>query len=227
MKKTFPVLLITGLAGSMFFAGCSKDDTTPPNISLLGNNPMTISLNNTTATDPGATAEDDEDGSVNVTSDWSSTNPNVNLAGTYIITYTATDAAGNQAEETRTVIVKNDADYLNGNYSIVDTCFNGPTPLLPPYTYSQTITASTSINNRIHFNKFADYLYNTSIYATVTGNVIDLPSQTATGIGSLNESHTFSGTGAISGSNFVLYYTDVNNSAGGASSSCHAYYVKM
>src|SRR5688572_20955451 len=122
MKKNLILksVLVFGIAG-LLFTGCSDDDTTGPVITLLGSDPMTISLNTTSVSDPGATAEDDEDGTIaNVTSDWSTTNPNVNLAGTYTVTYSAVDAAGNVGEATRTVIVKNDADYLVGTYNVTE-----------------------------------------------------------------------------------------------------------
>src|SRR5215510_12657913 len=106
MKKN----LIYPLAAIILFSlatlqSCKKDDTTPPVISLGGSNPMTITLNSSTVSDPGATANDDEDGAIsNVSSTWSwGTNPDPNVADSYTITYTATDAAGNQAVAHRTV----------------------------------------------------------------------------------------------------------------------------
>jgi hypothetical protein len=214
-------LLITLSATALFISSCSKDDTAP-SITILGDNPVTISLNSA-YTDAGATANDDKDG--DVTSSITQTNDvDVNLTGTYTVTYTATDKAGNTGTETRTVIVKNDADYLEGTYNVSETCDG---VVQTPYT--ETVSASSNINKRIIFSKFANYSNNTNIYANVTGTVIDLPSQTATGIGSLNESHSFSGApgGTISGNNFGLIYTDVNNSAGGASTTCTATFVKQ
>src|SRR5438046_3014092 len=107
MKKFFiPVLAGIALISVATMQSCKKDDTTAPVISKQGSSPMTISLNSS-FTDPGATASDNEDGTISVTSDYSSTNPNVNLKGTYTIHYTATDKAGNQASDSRTVNVVN------------------------------------------------------------------------------------------------------------------------
>src|SRR5678809_89661 len=106
---------------------------------------MTISLNSSFV-DPGVTAEDNEDGSITVTSDASTNNPNVNLTGHYIITYTATDAAGNSGHVTRDVIVVNDAAPMAGAYHVHDT--------LGVYLdYDDGIITSTSVNNRIIFNE--------------------------------------------------------------------------
>jgi len=80
-------------------------DTTPPVITLLGDNPYTIEASTNTAyVDPGATAFDDVDGNVTVTKTGSVTK---NVKGTYLLQYNATDQAGNAASPvTRTVIVR-------------------------------------------------------------------------------------------------------------------------
>ena len=217
MKKNLILksVLAFGIAG-LVFTGCSDDDTTGPIITLIGDDPMTISLNTTSVSDPGATAEDDEDGTIAVVeSNWSATNPNVNLAGTYTITYSAVDAAGNVGEETRTVIVKNDAGYLAGTYTTTE---GGGTP------WTQTITASTTVNNRIHFSRFADYDNNDDIYAQVIGTAVELPStQTAIGVGNFGCTQIFTPNGSgtpisqVSGKyRFSIMFTD-QQQVGGAS----------
>src|SRR5205814_2255995 len=76
-------------------------DATAPIITLAATSPMTV--NHASAfTDPGATATDAVDGSVAVTKLGT---VNANTVGDYTITYTATDAAGNTATETRFVSV--------------------------------------------------------------------------------------------------------------------------
>lgn len=79
----------------------SIPDTTAPVITIVGDNPATIDQNQT-YTDGGATATDDVDGSVSVTTSGSI---DTATAGTQTLTYTATDAAGNVATATRTVNV--------------------------------------------------------------------------------------------------------------------------
>jgi len=81
-------------------------DTTKPVITLIG--PARITINEGVSyTDAGATAVDDQDGSLEVTATGS---VDINNAGNYIITYTATDSAGNKAIKTRTIIVKSLAE---------------------------------------------------------------------------------------------------------------------
>ena len=76
-------------------------DTTAPVITLNGSAQMSLDVGDA-FTDPGATATDDVDGTVNVTSTGS---VDTSIAGQYTITYSATDTAGNTATATRTVKV--------------------------------------------------------------------------------------------------------------------------
>ena len=94
-------------------------DTTPPTIIVNGANPLTVECH-TSFTDPGAVANDSCAGSFAATP---SGIVNVNVPGTYTITYTANDPSGNPATpQTRTV-------------NVVDTTapvitLNGSTPVL-------------------------------------------------------------------------------------------------
>ena len=65
-------------------------DSTPPVITINGDNPVTVEVGDT-YTDAGATASD-ASGSATVTS---SGTVDTSTPGTYTITYTATDASGN------------------------------------------------------------------------------------------------------------------------------------
>jgi|ERR1041385_744024 hypothetical protein len=238
----FTFCSIVILMSAVSFTACEKDkddsgtgalnnnnndtnDTTPPAITIMGANPTYHTLNSAYS-DPGATAIDDEDGLIPVTSNFSSTNPNVNMAGTYSITYLATDSAGNQASATRTVIVENSAVNLAGSYLVEDTCYSCSGI---SFSYIQNIAASTTVNGRIHFSKFADYSNNSGIYADVSGTSVTLPSQTAINIGSFAEDHQFSGSGSfLTSPNVVIHlnYTDfnINNSS---VATCSAWFVKQ
>ncbi len=86
-------------------------DITPPVITITGANPLTHERT-TAYTDPGATATDDTDGAVTVLSELGSVD--VNTVGSYTVTYTATDAAGNSATSARTVnVVDTNAPVIN------------------------------------------------------------------------------------------------------------------
>lgn len=209
MKRNILAVTAFLLAGTVIFTSCKKDDITDPVVTLNGSADMTISLQGT-YTDPGATADDNKDGTISPTITGS---VNTNLKGLYEITYTATDAAGNSASVTRRVNVVNDADGLNGTYSVAGTQTAGGSGT---YTYSQSITASTTRNNRLIFGKFGDYQGNTSIYFDLVGaSSIDMPSQTAIMVGNPAANRTFQGTGNKSGSNLTLTYTEVTTGGGG------------
>lgn len=211
MKKNVILLSLSMIAivGTML-TGCKKDDTTAPTITLTGASSLELSLNSGAWTDLGATATDDVDGAVTVTSDASSSNPNVNKVGTYTISYTAQDAAGNVQVEIRTIRVKNDAENFAGLYQVHDTV---PGAF---FNYAQTISVDSSVNNRVHFSRFADYANNSGVYATKLGNGnLEIPLQTtATDIGSGPNpcdvaTHQFSSTSfTANASGFVLNYTD-------------------
>jgi hypothetical protein len=122
-SPTNPTVTCTPSSGSIFYLGtttvnCSAmdtalntangsfivtvQDTTPPVIAILGENPIRI-LRGTTYTDAGATTTDATDSGVVATS---TSNVNISINGTYYVTYGATDISGNSAiEKTRTVIV--------------------------------------------------------------------------------------------------------------------------
>jgi plastocyanin len=78
-------------------------DTTAPVITISGANPVDVDLG-TTYNDAGASATDANDGDL-TSSITVSSNVDTSTVGTYTVTYTVSDAAGNQATETRTVNV--------------------------------------------------------------------------------------------------------------------------
>lgn len=78
-------------------------DTTPPEITLLGDAQITVDCQEVFE-DPGATAVDDVDGSVDVLSDADQV-IRTGAPATFVVTYTAMDRAGNVATATRAVSV--------------------------------------------------------------------------------------------------------------------------
>ena len=91
-------------------ATTATGDKTAPVITLKGDNPLTLQAGES-YNEPGATAVDDTDGSVTVNvvtnlADELNTGINKNRLGTYHVTYTAEDKAGNQSSVKRTVYVR-------------------------------------------------------------------------------------------------------------------------
>ncbi len=86
-------------------------DTIKPTITLLGNNPDTV-MQNKSYNDPGATATDNVDG--NITNKITKLSTlDTSKIGTYIITYSVSDLAGNKATQVRTVIVTRNTSVKN------------------------------------------------------------------------------------------------------------------
>jgi len=95
-------------------------DTTAPIISLIGASTITVELDSPYL-EPGTTVQDDADSTVTVSND-SVTSVNTALLGTYIVSYNATDASGNVANQiTRTVQVVDN--------TIPSVILNGPSAI--------------------------------------------------------------------------------------------------
>ncbi|NOY69715.1 MAG: DUF5011 domain-containing protein, partial [Deltaproteobacteria bacterium] len=77
-------------------------DSEPPVITILGNNPVSMAAGST-YNDAGATATDNVDAAVSVVV--TANTVNTSAVGSYVVTYSATDTAGNIATATRTVNV--------------------------------------------------------------------------------------------------------------------------
>ena len=105
-------------------------DTTAPVITVTGDNPLTVECH-TSFSDPGATASDGCAGSVPVTP---SGTVNVNVPGSYTITYSATDGT-NPATATRTVNVVDTT-------APVITCPANVVAMLPPNSMATSMVVS-------------------------------------------------------------------------------------
>lgn len=118
-----------------------KADTTAPVISIIGGNTLTLTVGDT-YTETGATATDNIDG--NISSKIITTGTvNPNVAGTYTITYTVSDAAGNIGTATRTVVVKE---------KVVEPPVVTPpttTPETPPANTNTTTQTDPTVNNTV------------------------------------------------------------------------------
>jgi hypothetical protein len=219
-KHFTKIALIAMVIGLL--SACNKEDTTPPVITVLGDNPFNLEMLNTYA-DPGASADDDEDGDISSSIIVDASDINKNLPGAYDVLYSVTDAAGNQALASREVIVFATTAALARSYSVIDTTTSGGSPIV--YTYQQTISAVNS--STIGFNKFADYSNNNGITATINSNgTITIPTQTAQNIGQFAEDHEFSGSGFVTSTGIYISYIDKNLSAGNAIANCKAYFTR-
>ncbi len=95
----------TSLTRTVNVTASTPADTTPPTISLLGANPQAIAVGNA-YNELGATANDNVDGDISADIVIDASAVDTSTVGSYSVTYSVTDAAGNAATPlTRTVNV--------------------------------------------------------------------------------------------------------------------------
>ena len=217
LNKYFVILLS---AAMLFVSGCSKDeDTSGPVIVLIGDAVIVLELQEQYL-EPGATAEDDNDGSVPVSI---SGTVNINLKGTYTITYTATDEAGNTSTATRTVQVINAADFLGGNYvNAVDSCVSGVNS-----TFDATILTSNTVNGEFTISNFGAFGASTVITCLYNPGTLGISGNTPQSLGggaTLTSINAQSGVSSTSPVIFRITYGWIDS--GGLSDICTSTYIK-
>ncbi|MEQ8909352.1 MAG: DUF5011 domain-containing protein [Vicingaceae bacterium] len=193
----YPVLLL-----GIFLFSCSDDDDSSsspggsqasgpkPTITLNGSAQDTISLNSQ-YTELGATAKDidgtDISSSVNING---AVDPN--KTGLYQLTYTVKGSNGVTSDPAqRDVLVKNDADYLEGTYVASHVC---SATGVDTDDFQTSISSSTDVNNRIFFSKLNPI--NEEIEGDISG--VNIAIQTA-----------FSGTNVQYSGNGVISNQDI------------------
>ncbi len=217
MKKTLIALSTAAFLSAVIFTSCSdSEDTTPPVITLVGANPFSLVLNSAYV-DPGATAKDDEDGTITSQIIVDASGVNKDKAGTYTVNYSVSDAAGNTGTASRTVTVANSitSSPWTGSYGCVITSTGAP------YNYNDGALISATLNNGLAWSKFGDYSNadkKLSFSIDGSGNVT-IPTQSIT-CGTTPVLRQFSGSGTSTGSGamgstIVLQITETVNSIAG------------
>jgi hypothetical protein len=148
-SETFTITLSGGVV----------EDTEPPVITLLGDNPMNLTVGDT-FTDPGATAVDNVDGDLTESIVVGGDTVDTSTAGTYVITYNVSDAAGNAAEEvTRTVNVEEPVVNPTIHYlALGDSIATGTTGIsgtMYTYAYQFRDYLSGIYGNNLTYNNLA------------------------------------------------------------------------
>jgi len=158
----------------------------PPTITLIGSSTINLTVGDT-FTDPGVTATDDVDGDVTL-SITASGIVDTSTAGTYVITYSVTDTAGNTTEVIRTISVS------AGNSSSDKIYFENNTCKCPQANVGDTADINGVTYTAVDDNSIAGQIAN--------GNV-NLCTTLVTDMSQLIK--------ANSGFNFVLTHWDTSN----------------
>lgn len=199
-KQILSISAVLLLTSAMIFTSCNKEDVTAPTVTLLGDATMTIYIGET-FTDPGfkATDLDGKDNESDATSMVVKTGTVDNTkSGDYVITYSATDEAGNKSTDVkRTVSVKHNAASISGLYSVTESCTG-----LQPSTFNSNITQGAT-TTKINISNFGDY--NVVVEGSIGGTnntAVTIASQVIGGA-------TFSGSGTIDpdGKKLTITYT--------------------
>ena len=172
-------------------------DTTPPVISITGSASITITEGDT-YTDAGATATDDVSG--DLTSSIVTTNPvDTSTPGTYTVTYTVTDAAGNTTSIGRmiTVLAAPSAETYTinvtasnaSNYTLSGSDRNGSVSGSDP---SVAINIGDTINFAVNASGHPFYLK--TVQGTGTSNLISGVTNNGVTNGTVSWTPTASGT---------------------------------
>ena len=182
MNKISSLATVFSIVLVVSFLGCDKDesgepivvnkntstiDTIPPVVWLNGGDTFHLVLNSI-LTDPGASANDLEDGNLPTTV---SGTFNKDLAGDYILTYTATDSSGNSGSITRVVHVYN---VLNGFQGVYTNC-SYTCQLGDSGTFTATVTLSDSINKEAYITNFGGFGNQVTIKANFSNLFIGSP----------------------------------------------------
>jgi len=153
----------------LIMSGCVKDhkstfDKIPPDIRLIGENPMIVELNSM-FTDPGIIATDNWDGprtiearteiSHNIPINGPANGSGITMSiGTFKIKYVVTDKSNNRSTSERTVKVFNKSANYAGPYLFDKT---GGDLLFPNFVnHITSIECDSFINNRIIFTRISD-----------------------------------------------------------------------
>ncbi len=105
-QVTYDVTDAAGNAAITVTRTVTYEDRTPPVISLVGDDPLVITIGNVYI-DPGATASDNVDGDISASITIDASGVDISTLGDYLVTYSVSDAAGNAAATvTRTIRVE-------------------------------------------------------------------------------------------------------------------------
>jgi hypothetical protein len=179
-----------------------------PTISLFGNYTIDITLNQPFV-DPGATAQDPEDGNItNQIVTYGSVN--IDSAGNYPISYVVYDSGGLKDSVTRIVRVFNSLNYVSGQW----TCKTITPTTNDTTNWITTLQASATVDNRFLIFKIGNnFLANPIVDFNPSNGTLSLASQTfycQTAVDTSN--HTFVGTGTITSQGqqktITIDYTD-------------------
>ena len=136
-----------------------NQDTTPPVITVLGDNPITIEINSSYF-DAGATAIDDVNGDVSFNLTYNGSNVDTSHVGSYTVYFDVNDSNGNSATQaTRTVNV---IDSIANAFAIISANLSAP---------GSDIANNLNLVNTNNVTNFSNLYFEKSISGTSVGKL--------------------------------------------------------
>lgn len=196
-------ILIVFILSLFALYSCKKVDDTSPILALIGPE-LIYHILNEEYIDPGVIVSDDTDENIEAAPNMG---VNENKTGSYQFIWTAVDPSGNSAQVSRTVIVYNVADSLDGYY---DGDCTRPYPSTIVFIIdNEYVFADSLINNKIWFSSFAAY-DSCYVYVTITDSLISVPEQTVTIIADSSIDITFQGSCDIGNNSFDIVFSEAH-----------------
>lgn len=226
MSKKFNLnILATVVIFSMMafvYVSCQdEEDIAPPVITLAGDNPFYLTLNQD-YNEPGFTVKDQEDGTISNDKVNVSSNVNKDETGTYKITYSVSDNAGNTGVAERTVIVRNSAEFLAGDYlNASNACQNSPVA-----TFDGTVTISTTENGKFTIQNFGGHGSNVSIECHFDSNNNEITAATGQSLGGTLILESLNMASVTNNSSPVEFFVNYNWRDGVVGDVCNSTYTK-
>jgi hypothetical protein len=208
MKRNILSLSALLVAVAIIFSSCGKEDVGAPKVSITGDNPFEIELG-ATFTDPGATANDEEDGDLTSKINVTPLTISTDKVDEITVTYKVTDKAGNDGSATRKVRVK--ANKLTGLYRVTDTYSDGET-----FQYDQQVNTNVQGYNMLTFSQYGTYGQNALLIVTAgptgfTASNLNFVDSDNDNISMTNISGTYEKVGQLYNVKTMKYTISINN----------------
>jgi hypothetical protein len=213
--------IIFGLMAFVYVSCQDEEDIAPPVITLTGDNPFYLTLNQDYV-EPGFTVKDQEDGTISPDKVNVSSNVNKDETGTYKVTYSVSDNAGNTGVTERTVIVRNSAEFLAGDYlNAQNSCQNAPVA-----TFNGTITVSDIENGKFTIQNFGGHGTNVSIECHFDSDNNQITAPTGQSLGGTLVLESLNMASVTNNSSPVEFFVNYNWRDGAVGDVCNSTYTK-
>ena len=213
--------VIFGLMALVYVSCQDEEDIAPPVITLEGENPFYLTLNQD-YTEPGFTVKDQEDGNISPDKVTVSSNVNKDETGTYKVTYSVSDNAGNTGVAERTVFVRNSAEFLAGDYfNAGNACQNSPAA-----TFDGTITISSTENGKFTIQNFGGHGAAVSVECHFDSDNNEITAATGQSLGGTLVLESLNMASVTNNSSPVEFFVNYNWRDGAMGDVCNSTYTK-